>query len=496
MATIYDKTDNFNLNLYGDNDPADLRDGYNDSMRTIDGQLETHLNRIEKVEAESQHDVEVLKALAGDNTVDAANASKNKWDKAASDSTNNTAALTALGSETTDKASANKTKWDKAVTDISAFDPKFQTLETKLQTLENRVPRNIVLLGDSWTQVHNNALYNRLRADNPTDTWHNYGVGGAVIQQLPDQVNAAKADTGLKADEVTDVIIVMGTNNVFWTNLNGYADITQDVAYNSFKAVKNYFRYANIRYFPNNSKTLNDGRNSLYRNICEGARLAGVGVIYESLIMLAGRLWWFNGNDQEGVQHLSDQGYAEYADHISSVINGGTMISSGWIGTNILEYDSPSSSNDISDNTIVLKRFLPSQKKLETVGWLTNSISRFTYFSNETVSLSITGKVNLIDNYATDGNSMYLYCENWSKRIAPNTLPYIFLGGYFISYYLPTTATNLTNGGISTMDSSSTQDSTAKDIYIGIPKIETADNSRQIAIAINNALTNVLNFKL
>ena len=45
MATVYTKTDNYGLNLYGDNDPADLRDGYNGSMRTIDTPLETHLKR-------------------------------------------------------------------------------------------------------------------------------------------------------------------------------------------------------------------------------------------------------------------------------------------------------------------------------------------------------------------------------------------------------------------------------------------------------------------
>ena len=36
MATTYDRTPNLDLNLYGDNDPADLRDGYNNSMNLID----------------------------------------------------------------------------------------------------------------------------------------------------------------------------------------------------------------------------------------------------------------------------------------------------------------------------------------------------------------------------------------------------------------------------------------------------------------------------
>ena len=53
MATVYTKTDNYGLNLYGDNDPADLRDGYNNSMRTIDTTLKTHLDRIEGMESEN-----------------------------------------------------------------------------------------------------------------------------------------------------------------------------------------------------------------------------------------------------------------------------------------------------------------------------------------------------------------------------------------------------------------------------------------------------------
>lgn len=129
MATVYTKTDNYGLNLYGDNDPADLRDGYNGSMRTIDTTLEKHLNRIEAVESRETHDEEVVKALIGDNTVDSATASKAKWDKSITDAAaataaaaaaagkadNNTAILSALGADSTVNAAATKTKWDKAV---------------------------------------------------------------------------------------------------------------------------------------------------------------------------------------------------------------------------------------------------------------------------------------------------------------------------------------------------------------------------------------------
>lgn len=119
MSTIYGKTDNYALNLYGDTDPADLRDGYNGSMRIIDTTLETHLDRIEGVESRESHNEEVMEALLGDNTVDAATAAKTKWNDAATTATGNNQALAALGSETTDKADANKAKWDKASTDAA-----------------------------------------------------------------------------------------------------------------------------------------------------------------------------------------------------------------------------------------------------------------------------------------------------------------------------------------------------------------------------------------
>lgn len=46
MNTVYTKTDKYSLNLYGDTDPADLCDGYNDSMHIIDETLQNHIDKI------------------------------------------------------------------------------------------------------------------------------------------------------------------------------------------------------------------------------------------------------------------------------------------------------------------------------------------------------------------------------------------------------------------------------------------------------------------
>lgn len=94
MSTIYSKTDNYGLNLYGDNDPADLRDGYNSSMHTIDETLKTHLDRIDGVSDA------VTKTTAEQNAKIAAN----------------TDVLAKLGATDATAAETKKAQWDGAVT--------------------------------------------------------------------------------------------------------------------------------------------------------------------------------------------------------------------------------------------------------------------------------------------------------------------------------------------------------------------------------------------
>lgn len=240
MSTIYDKTDNYGLNLYGDSDPADLRDGYNGSMRTIDDTLETHLNRVESVESRETHDEEVVKALLGDNTVDSATASKAKWDKAGTDAAaatatasaaagkadNNSAILaalgadttahateaknawhkagvdattaigkadanktilTALGADTTAHATASKTKWDKNTTDIAALSTSVGNNSSQIAQILEKLGQAqyedgyLVTFGDSYadsTQKEHTWSY-QLSTMFPELQWKNYAKSGA-----------------------------------------------------------------------------------------------------------------------------------------------------------------------------------------------------------------------------------------------------------------------------------------------------------------------------
>jgi hypothetical protein len=239
MATVYTKTDNYGLNLYGDNDPADLRDGYNGSMRTIDTTFETHLNRIENVESRETYDEEVVKALLGANTVVNATAAKTKWDKAGADATAATAAaataagkadnnsailaalgadtathatdaktkwnkagvdattaigkadsnktiLTALGADTAAHATANKTKWDKNTTDITALSTSVGSNSAQIATILEKLGQAqyedgyLVTFGDSYADYTQNRTWSyQLAQMFPLLTWKNYAKSGA-----------------------------------------------------------------------------------------------------------------------------------------------------------------------------------------------------------------------------------------------------------------------------------------------------------------------------
>ena len=255
MATNYTKTDNFSLNLYGDNDPADLRDGYNGSMRTIDDTLEKHLNRIETLEATDTHDAEVLKALGAD-TVDNATASKTKWDQAVTDATTaitdattNNGLLAALGADTVDNATTAKTKWNQAATDATAnkkllaalgadtvdnataakakWDDVYSKTESDARYAPLTSSRNLCVgIGDSY--------FAGFRTDNPTtDSMFqiacdkmgliskNFAEGGAGYKKLGNnggttfltQIKNAASSLGSDKDKVRYVIIGGGRND-------------------------------------------------------------------------------------------------------------------------------------------------------------------------------------------------------------------------------------------------------------------------------------------
>ena len=236
MSTVYNKTDNYGLNLYGDNDPADLRDGYNGSMRTIDTTLETHLNRIEGVESRETHDEEVVKALLGDNTVDSATAAKNGWDKAGTDAAaaenkadNNTTVLTALGAETVDKA----TELKKTVDDLKAEADK----------------KTLLVFGDSISvgaQAGISKNYVAQVAEYLGYTVKNYAINGSAfygtrggsIVDIGQQILTAYNDGALDKTKIGMIILGGGVND---TSDGNTIEQTYNGAKNCAQLLTQYF---------------------------------------------------------------------------------------------------------------------------------------------------------------------------------------------------------------------------------------------------------------
>lgn len=376
MATVYTKTDNYGLNLYGDNDPADLRDGYNGSMRTIDATLETHLNRIEAVESRETHDEEVAKALLGDNTVDAATTAKSKWNKASTDAigamadaaaatekaTSNSNILTALGADTTAHATASKTKWDKASADATSAISKADTADgkadnnsailaalgadnvdnaaakkarwdntyTKLESDGKYAPKPVeqtllVGIGDSY--------FEGFRTDNPaTDSMivkaaellglecRNYAVGGSGYtiggtkdKTFKQQIQQASAELGAGKDAVKYVVVGGGRND-------SVSAVAEYIVYDTLTTAKTLFPNAEIVQIPmmwDNSWPSYDQAQK-YGVMTEGGRHAAVKVVYDAP---SWGLFWGGGMTDI---HPNTQGSDIYAQYIAKGIKTGS----------------------------------------------------------------------------------------------------------------------------------------------------------------------------
>lgn len=375
MATVYTKTDNYGLNLYGDNDPADLRDGYNGSMRTIDTTLETHLNRIEAVESRETHDEEVAKALLGDNTVDAATTAKAKWDKASTDAieamtdaatatgkaTSNSSILTALGADTTAHATANKAKWDKASTDATSAISKADTADGKADnnsailaalgadSVDSATAKK-VRWDNTYTKLESDGKYalkpveqtllvgigdsyfEGFRTNNPTTDsmivkaaellgleCRNYAVGGSGYtiggtknKTFKQQIQQASAELGASKNAVKYVVIGGGRND-------SVSAVTEPIVYDTLNTAKTLFPNAEIVQIPmmwDNSWPSYDQAQK-YGVMTEGGRHAAVKVVYDAP---SWGLFWGSGMTDI---HPNTQGSETYSQYLALGIKTG-----------------------------------------------------------------------------------------------------------------------------------------------------------------------------
>jgi hypothetical protein len=349
MTTTYSKTDNYGLNLYGDTDPADLRDGYNGSMRTIDTTLGTHLNRIEAVESRETNDEQVAKALLGDNTVGNATTAKAKWDKAATDATTsgskadantaalealgtettekattaktkwdkaatdgkqNTAALTALGTDTTAKAAASKAKWDKNTNDITALTTSVGANSTQIATIMEKLSQSqysdgyLVTFGDSYADGTQSRTWSyQLSTMLPGLTWKNYAKSGAGfnVSNIPtfaQQVANCASDATVDKSKVKVAVCAGGRNDILDYNT------AVSKARECVLAMENAFPNAIIVFAPMlfDQATLDEGGMRKYNGLYNGGLDASSGnprvvLVDSAYVWCKGQSNWFPTGD-------------------------------------------------------------------------------------------------------------------------------------------------------------------------------------------------------
>lgn len=193
MADGYAHTTNFNLSLYQDKTPADLRDGYNNSMRAIDDNMLSITNGVNRANqnltALGADTPEKATALATDiangNTahhllthmgiIDDTSADEhiNDIKQSHTDTQNNTNALTALGAETVDKAAAlkNTVAENHRVTTantnaLTALGAETVNKATSLKnTIDHKIDKiagsRLIFLADSWGEGYYNLQKHR-----------------------------------------------------------------------------------------------------------------------------------------------------------------------------------------------------------------------------------------------------------------------------------------------------------------------------------------------
>lgn len=363
MADGYGHTTNFNLPLYQDNTPADLRDGYNNSMRVIDDNMlsiTTGVNRANKnlaaLGADTPEKAATLATdIANGNTahhllshmgiVDDTSAGEhiNAIEQNRTDTQNNTNALTALGAETVDKATNLKNTININTSSLTALGAETPDKATALKNTINRTPtlitnnRNlpknakIVCVGDSYGEGYQAT---DKTTDNPYAvmgrtlhaTIYNYSDGGAGFvatsnntnRTFNDMVNAAYNDHTADAGTIDYVMITGGQNDTPKT----YADVKQAAT----KCVTNAatkFPNAKIVVYPMQwpSYQLWETTFTTYAAIMDGVAATGVG------IAVPNGYEFFQGHPElfsTDQKHPNTNGYKALGNKYASVLMGGT----------------------------------------------------------------------------------------------------------------------------------------------------------------------------
>lgn len=291
--TIYDKTDRLGLDLYGDNDPADLRDGHNDNMRIIDKNIGNVIDSVGNV-------TNSIGNLHNDYY------KKPEIDQKLTEIKTNTNADLALKADKSDTYTKSET--DQEITNIA----------------NHLIPNGLVWIGDSWSgedsQVSGAGLIPKYVAGALHMDLHNYARGASGITQggansFGGQAKAAVQDSSVNPDSVGLVVIFGGIND-------RYADPNQIEINTLYATLVQHFTRAKIVCIPmQKAANGNDwGKTAGWINAYMHSSVPQVAVV-------SGAWYWDFANPDDFTYtnpgHPNKQGCITFASKILTALTGG-----------------------------------------------------------------------------------------------------------------------------------------------------------------------------
>lgn len=238
-------TDNFNLDLYEDKDPANLRDQYNDSMQKIDSNMLSINNNAKN----AQKEAEKANAAASQNA-EAINEANKKIEKNANDIASNNQKISDLNN----KVDSNKAQTDQNIDQIKNNTYTKDESNDRFQLIDKN-NYHVIMFGDSYTDIATNRAWwaylknlSYFKARKPY-IWHNYAKGG--YGYIPPNGTYQSEFETAKNDITYDhslvkFVFVAGSRN----SNDGYSGQIKTAATTLFTNIRNEFPNARVIVIP------------------------------------------------------------------------------------------------------------------------------------------------------------------------------------------------------------------------------------------------------
>ena len=339
MATTYTKTANYGLNLYGDNDPADLRDGHNSNMVKIDAALTAQSGGI----AQNGTNILAVQAVASAAAPQATTYTKVESDAALALKANSSDVYTKTQSDTALALKANNSDvYTKSEVDSSqnAQNGTISGIGNRVTSIENSLaPKThyLVAFGDSISVGGQDGVSNRYTQNvaNSLGLFEkNFAVNGAAfgftrtdgsttIPVISSQVDTASNDSSFDHNLVDYIIIGGGVNDANSEQLSdSQSGLTNTVSkcVAAFPSAKIILNLGQGGFVPT-SNGWNQYKSKLYEGLLKTAKFLPVTIVPAYKILFPYQ--WDPGIMESDGLHPAQSGHYLMAKSIVGAINGG-----------------------------------------------------------------------------------------------------------------------------------------------------------------------------